>query len=197
MRWPRSSKRELDRAAAARPRAGKLPLLHRLTRTEYQNAVRDLLALEALPKEMDYSMLLPADNSNSGFDNIADLLFVSPTAMESYLGAAEKISRLAIGDPALPEIVNILRCPTKRPQTGRAEGLPVGTRGGLAIRSHFPLDGEYLITGGALGTSAGEQNLEITVDGERAQLCGCRSGSARRGSADAEERRLEYHEFRP
>ena len=58
--------------------------------------------LDALPKEMDYSLLLPPDNSNSGFDNIADLLFISPTAMESYLGAAEKISRLAMGDPGFP-----------------------------------------------------------------------------------------------
>src|SRR5579864_5291858 len=81
---------ELDRAAAAKPNAGKLPLLHRLSRTEYQNAVRDLLALGPLPKEMDYALLLPQDNASSGFDNLADLLFISPTAMESYLGAAEK-----------------------------------------------------------------------------------------------------------
>ena len=91
---------ELDRAAAAKPNPGKLPLLHRLSRTEYQNAIRDLLALDALPKEMDYSLLLPPDNSSSGFDNIADLLFVSPTTMERYLDAARKISRLAVGDPS-------------------------------------------------------------------------------------------------
>src|SRR5688572_5333551 len=84
--------RELDRAAASKPNAGTVPPLHRLTRTEYQNAVRDLLALEHLPKELDYSFLLPADNTGSGFDNVADLLFISPTAMESYLNAAEKIS---------------------------------------------------------------------------------------------------------
>src|SRR5262245_40149086 len=70
----------LDGAAAARPHPGKVPLLRRLTRTEYQNAIRDLLALDALPKDMEYSMLLPPDNAMSGFDNIADLLFVSPTA---------------------------------------------------------------------------------------------------------------------
>src|SRR5262249_36194700 len=69
---------ELDRAIAAKPNPGTLPLLHRLSRTEYQNAVRDLLALDALPKEMDISLLLPADNVSSGFDTIADLLFVSP-----------------------------------------------------------------------------------------------------------------------
>ena len=93
---------ELDRAAAAKPNPGKLPLLHRLSRTEYQNAVRDLLALDALPKEMDYSLLLPPDNASSGFDNIADLLFVSPTAMESYLDAAEKISRAGGGRSIAP-----------------------------------------------------------------------------------------------
>ncbi len=136
---------ELDRAAAAKPNPGKLPLLHRLSRTEYQNAVRDLLAVEALPKEMDYSLLLPPDNSNSGFDNLADLLFVSPTAMESYLGAAEKISRLAVGDPAAPLMVNIYRVPDEQPQTVRVDGLPFGTRGGLAVRSYFPADGEYRI----------------------------------------------------
>ena len=81
---------ELDRAAAAKPNPGKLPLLHRLSRTEYQNVIRDLLALDALPKEMDYSLLLPADNASSGFDNLADLLFVSPTTMERYLDAARK-----------------------------------------------------------------------------------------------------------
>src|SRR5258706_3138396 len=134
---------ELDRAAAAKPNPGKLPLLHRLSRTEYQNAVRDLLAVEALPKEMDFSLLLPPDNSNSGFDNLADLLFVSPTAMESYLGAAEKISRLAVGDPAAPPMVNIYRVPDEQPQNVRVDGLPFGTRGGLAVRSYFPAACEY------------------------------------------------------
>jgi hypothetical protein len=112
---------ELDHAAAAKPNPGRLPLLHRLSRTEYQNAIRDLLALDALPKEMDYSLLLPPDNSSSGFDNIADLLFVSPTALESYLGAARKISRLAVGDPAMPLMVNIYRLPTEKPQDGRVD----------------------------------------------------------------------------
>ena len=69
---------ELDRAAAAKPNPGELPNLHRLTRTEYRNAIRDLLALDNLPKEMDFTLLLPADNSASGFDNIADLLYMSP-----------------------------------------------------------------------------------------------------------------------
>ena len=161
---------EIDRAAAAHLNAGRLPLLHRLSRSEYANAVRDLLALDALPKEMDYSLLLPPDNKSSGFDNIADLMFTSPSAMESYLGAAEKISRLAIGDAAHPVMVNIHRMPDEQPQDARMDGLPVGTRGGMAIRSTFPLDGEYGIKVSLLGASAERQQLEITVDGERVQL---------------------------
>ncbi len=162
---------ELDRAAAAKPNPGKLPLLHRLSRTEYQNAIRDLLGLQSLPKEMDYSLLLPQDNAMSGFDNIAELLFVSPTAMESYLGAAEKISRLAVGDPSAPVMVNTYRMPDEEPQTARVDdALPYGTRGGLAIKSDFPLDGEYAFKVTFAGTSNDEQKLEITVDGERARL---------------------------
>jgi hypothetical protein len=137
---------ELDRAAAANPNVGQLPLLRRLTRTEYQNAVRDLLRLDALPKEMDYSILLPADSATSGFDNIADLLFVSPATLERYLEAARKISRLAAGDTTAPVMVNIHQMPSELPQDVRVEDLPVGTRGGLAIRSYFPVDGEYVWT---------------------------------------------------
>jgi hypothetical protein len=161
----------LDRAAALTPNPGKLPLLHRLTRTEYQNAVRDLLALDAMPKEMDYAMMLPQDNAMSGFDNLADLLFVSPTAMESYLGAAEKISRLAVGDPSAPVMFNTYRLPDEQPQTQRTdESLPDGTRGGLAIKSEFPLDGDYPFKVTFAGSSDAEQKLEISVDGERVRL---------------------------
>jgi Protein of unknown function (DUF1592)/Protein of unknown function (DUF1588)/Protein of unknown function (DUF1585)/Protein of unknown function (DUF1587)/Protein of unknown function (DUF1595)/Cytochrome C oxidase, cbb3-type, subunit III len=176
---------ELDRAAAGKPSAGKLPPLHRLSRTEYQNAVRDLLALGPLPKEMDFSLLLPQDNTSSGFDNLADLLFISPTAMESYLDAAEKISRLAIGDPAIPEMVNIYRMPDEEQQTSRVEELPFGTRGGLAIHSEFPLDGQYVVKVALVGASPEEQKLEITVDGERVQLATIASGSGRGGRGGA------------
>jgi len=172
---------ELDRAAAVAPRAGKLPPLHRLSRTEYENAVRDLLALGPLPKEMDYSLLLPPDNANSGFDNIADLLFIAPTAMESYLDAAEKISRLAVGDPDTPEMVNSYRLSDQQGQTVRADGLPVGTRGGMMVLSEFPLDGAYLIRVELAGASDTEQKLEITVDGERVQLAPVASSQGRGG----------------
>src|SRR5205823_5864753 len=98
---------QLDRAAAARPNPGRLPSLHRLTKSEYRNVVRDLLALDDLPREIDLSVLLPDDTAAGGFDNVADALFVSPTLLDSYLNAARKISRVAIGDPAAPETVGI------------------------------------------------------------------------------------------
>lgn len=154
----------LDRAATARPNAGQLPLLRRLTRTEYQNAIRDLLALDSLPKEMDYAMLLPADSATSGFDNIADLLFVSPATMERYLEAARKISRLAMGDPTAPVLVNIHQMSDELSQDARVEELPMGTRGGLAIRSHFPVDGEYLVEVELTGSRSADQQLEIAID---------------------------------
>jgi mono/diheme cytochrome c family protein len=161
---------ELDHAAAAKPNPGDLPNLHRLTRTEYSNAIRDLLAVNDLPKEMDYTLLLPADNGSSGFDNIADLLYVSPATMERYLDASTKISRLAVGDPAMPLMVNIHRLPLEGPQDVQALDLPFGTRGGTAIRSYFPLDGEYEFQVELAGAARDPHQLEVTVDGERKEL---------------------------
>jgi mono/diheme cytochrome c family protein len=161
----------LDRAAAARPQVGKLPIAHRLSRTEYRNAVRDLFALNDLPKELSIDYLLPADNISSGFDTIADLLFVSPSAMERYLDAAQKISRMAIGDTTMPVLVNIHPLDPEQPQDERVEDLPFGTRGGLAVRSDFPVDGTYLVKVELAGGAPREpQQLEITVDGERVKL---------------------------
>jgi mono/diheme cytochrome c family protein len=168
---------ELDRSASAKPNPGALPLLHRLSGTEYQNAVRDLLALDALPKEMDYSLLLPPDNSSSGFDNIADLLFVSPTTMEGYLNAARKISRLALGDPSMPAMVSIYRLPAEQPQDERVDELPFGTRGGLAVRSDFPADGDYVVKLDLAGQPRGKQEIEVSVDGERLQLVSVGDGA--------------------
>ena len=160
----------LDRSAAQHVDPGKLPLLHRLSRTEYENAIRDLLALDALPKEMDYSLLLPPDNASSGFDNIADLLFVSPTAMEAYLEAARKISRLAIGDPTMPVMVNTYRLSGEHTQDIHVQGLPFGTRGGLGVRTDVPLDGDYVFKIELAGAPREPDQLEITVDGARAQM---------------------------
>ncbi|HEY8518880.1 MAG TPA: DUF1592 domain-containing protein [Gammaproteobacteria bacterium] len=159
--------RELDAAAAAAPNAGSLPPLIRLTRTEYANAIRDLLALEHLPAEMDYDVLLPPDNASSGFDNIADLLFMSPVVMERYLGAARKISRLAVGDPRMPQMVNIHRLPLELPQDEAVEGLPFGTRGGLLVHDYFPLDAEYVFRIEMERPAPEPQEIEVTVDGAR------------------------------
>jgi mono/diheme cytochrome c family protein len=180
---------ELDRAAAAKPNPGTLPLLHRLTRTEYQNAIRDLLAVDALPKEMDYSLLLPADNASSGFDNISDLLFVSPTSMERYLDAAAKISRLAIGDPSTPEMVNIFRLPDELTQDARLDELPFGTRGGVAVRSDFPVDGEYAVKVEFANSSRDLNQLLITDDGMRV-LVEALGGQAGRGAEKTREFRI-------
>ena len=160
----------LDRASAANPNPGRLGTFHRLTRTEYANVIRDLLALDTLPRELDIATLLPADNASTGFDNLADLLFVSPTALDGYIAAARKLSRLAVGDPAIPVIVDRYQIPPDLPQNVQMEGAPVGTRGGIVIRSTFPVDGEYQVRIEFAGTAREPHQLELTVDGVRAEL---------------------------
>ncbi len=129
--------------------------------------IRDLLAIENLPQEMDYSVLLPADNSSSGFDNIADLLYISPAVMERYLDSARKISRLAVGDPKAPVMVNIHTVGVQHPQDAQVEELPMGTRGGVAIRSYFPLDATYEFKIDTAGQGRDAYTIELSVDGER------------------------------
>ncbi|MGH9256123.1 MAG: DUF1592 domain-containing protein [Vicinamibacterales bacterium] len=159
----------LDRVAAARPNPGRLPAFHRLTRTEYRNAIRDLLALEDLPKALDLASLLPADNSSTGFDNLADLLFVSSTQLEQYLSAAQKISRLAIGDPTI-EILDTYRMSSEHSQDSHVEALPIGTRGGTAIRTFLPVDGDYTIHIELTAPPRAPEQLEVTVDGNRERV---------------------------
>jgi mono/diheme cytochrome c family protein len=159
----------LDRVAAVRPDPGPQPAVRRLTRTEYGNAVRDLLALDALPKELDLVSLLPADNT-VGFDNVAELLFVTPTLLEAYITAARKISRIALGDPAQPVMVDTYPLPLEMPQDDRLDGFPLGTRGGIAIRRYFPLDGEYEIAVELTRRGRDSEQLEIALDGERVEL---------------------------
>ena len=130
----------LDRAAQAVPNPGWPAQIHRLNRAEYANAVRDLLGLE-----VDGRALLPADDSGYGFDNIGDVLTVSPGLMARYLSAAAKISRRAVGDPTLRPGTTLYKTSPLLLQEGRMnEDLPFGSRGGLAVRHHFPLDGDYL-----------------------------------------------------
>ena len=152
----------LDRAAEAAPDPGR-PALQRLNRAEYVNAVRDLLALE-----VDGQALLPADESGYGFDNIGDVLTVSPGLLDRYLLAAAKISRQAVGDPTLRPTTALYRTSPLLAQDGRvSEDLPFGSRGGLAVRHHFPLDAEYVIRVALRGRSRAGHALEIRLDRER------------------------------
>jgi hypothetical protein len=158
---------ELDTAAAADPQPGDVPAFRRLTRTEYRNAIRDLLALDGLPAELDFELLLPADNAASGFDNIADLLFISPVVMERYIAAAQKISRLAVGDLRAPVMVNIHQLSEQLPQDERIDGLSFGTRGGLGVRTYLPLDAEYAFEVETAAPVPEPHELEVSVDGVR------------------------------
>jgi mono/diheme cytochrome c family protein len=128
---------QLDRAAEGHGSAGA-PGLRRLTRTEYANVIRDLLALE-----VEVASLLPADHNSHGFDNMGDALGVSPALIEGYLSAAMKVSRLAVGDRKMQPSRVEYRAPGGLRQSSHIEGLPLGTRGGLLIEHTFPLDGEY------------------------------------------------------
>jgi len=131
----------LDRAAASHPNPGR-PAVHRLNRAEYANAIRDLLAVE-----IDAASLLPADDAGHGFDNIADMLSVSPLLVERYLFAARRITRLALGDPDVRAFTENYDVSRHLVQGDRmSEDLPLGSRGGIAIHHTFPLDGEYTLT---------------------------------------------------
>ncbi len=147
------------------------PGLHRLNRTEYTNAIRDLLALN-----IDAATFLPSDDSSHGFDNMAGTLTTSPALMEAYLSAAGKISRLAIGTETAPTLA-VFDAPHDTCQNEYVEGLPFGTRGGMLIEHEFPADGDYIFTvkgmtgyfTAVLGNVKGEK-LEVTVDGKRVYL---------------------------
>jgi len=157
---------ELDRAASASLKPGRTEALHRLSRTEYQNVIRDLLGLN-----VNVSDLLPADDTSYGFDNIAGVLGISPTSMERYLAAARKISRLAIGSPVPSATAETFRIPSDLDQDRHIAGLPFGTRGGTFIDYNFPEDAEYAISvlpDGPLYIE--EHQLEVTLDGERVEL---------------------------
>ena len=170
--FAKSIEDSIDHFAASNPNPGRAPL-HRMNRVEYANAIRDLLALE-----VDSSTLLPADDSSHGFDNIADVLGVSPSLLERYVSAAAKISRLAVGerDAAPAQVTYTVKGDLSQNQT--LEGQPLGTRGGTTIRHNFPVDGEYLIKlsllklsfGQVFGEGAEGEELEVTLNGERVKL---------------------------
>ena len=162
----------IDRAAMAKPNPGTTAL-HRLNRTEYGNVIRDLLGID-----VDASTMLPADDSVEGFDNIADVLGTSPALIERYIGAASKISRLAIGDTTMGPVSVTYKVRGDLSQDCHIEGLPLGTRGGMMIRHNFPVDGEYLFKfsllrvnfGPQYGSAAKDEQIEMSVNGERVLL---------------------------
>ena len=127
----------LDRAAAEHPHPGRTDTLRRLTRAEYQNAIRDLLSVE-----IDAAALLPADEASHGFDNVT-VANLSPTLLDRYVTAAQKISRLAVGSAQRAPGGDTIRVKPDITQEERADGLPLGTRGGTSIRYTFPRDGDY------------------------------------------------------
>ncbi|HVQ63545.1 MAG TPA: DUF1592 domain-containing protein, partial [Terriglobia bacterium] len=172
------------------------PGVHRLNRTEYANAIKDLLDLN-----IDPSQYLPSDDSTRGFDNIASALTVSSTLVDSWISAAGKISRIAIGDPATPSL-KVYRAPEDLTQNYAVPGLPLGTRGGMLLTHIFPSDGEYTLlvesvfgdnmAGGNFGSVPCEK-IEVLLDKERLQLidwaagrggggnCGGQGGAQRGG----------------
>ena len=165
---------EIDRAAAADPNPGR-PVLHRLNRTEYANAVRDLLGLD-----VNVESLLPPDDMSQGYDNMSDVLTVSPALLAGYLSAAGKISRLAVGDPEATPLVETYLVPQAVSQLRHLPRTPFGTRGGTVVTHNFPADGEYIFRlsfyyssiGPVFGDNIpaeGEQ-IEIAVNGERVAL---------------------------
>jgi len=155
----------IDSAALANPDPGHSSL-HRLNRTEYGAAVRDLLGLQ-----VDINEYLPADDEGYGFDNIADVLRTSPSLLEQYLSASRKITELAVGDTRLDPISRVYKTPPDQPQQ-HIPGLPLGTRGGILIDHNFPVDGEYqfnnYLTRNIVGYMTGLEwphTFEISIDG--------------------------------
>ena len=154
------------------------PVLRRLNRAEYANAIRDLLGLT-----IDVSDLLPPDDAAFGFDNIGDLLGVSPALLERYLAAADRVSALAVGDVATPLGARTYIVAGDQSQNLHREGLPLGTIGGVAVTHNFPLDAEYefqleLVRNNLEGIRGlhHSHQVEIAIDGQRIMLEGIGAG---------------------
>jgi len=161
----------LDESARTNPNPGR-PALHRLNRTEYANAIHDLLDLD-----VDPTTLLPPDDSAYGFDNVADVLGVSATLMEQYVSAAGKVSSLAVGDPDVSPAAEVYTIPQDASQDRHVEGLPFGTVGGILATPTIQVGGEYELSAKFFRTNLGvlrgleyEHQLEYAVDGVRVHL---------------------------
>ena len=177
---PRPTERDFDAAiaflgssldATKSPNPGRTETFRRLNRTEYQNTIRDLLGLE-----VDITSLLPADESSHGFDNVT-VANLSPTLLNRYISAGQKISRLAVGSAPRVSGGEIVRIRPDITQDAHIDGLPIGTRGGILIRYHFPQDGEYEIQvhlmrdrNEAIESLSEPHELEVVIDRERVEL---------------------------
>ncbi len=162
----------LDRAALARPNPGR-PAMHRLNRVEYVNAVRDVLGVD-----IDGPALLPPDDAGFGFDNIGDVLTVTPSLLERYLLAAKKIARVAVADQTIRATGQRYSLPFSLVQDTRmGDAFPFGTRGGISVPHTFPVDGEYAVTvevqrhslglGGRVRGMNDRNLIDVLLDGER------------------------------
>jgi hypothetical protein len=157
----------LDASAATAPNPGRVAL-HRMNRTEYANAIADLLALD-----VDVKALLPKDDESDGFDNVANVLKVSPSFLEQYIGAARVISEMAVGDPTAKRDSRVYYAEPGINQNFHVAGMPLGTRGGMLVEHFFPADGEYEIDLGGLARARYVEGLEyrhrliVTLDGHK------------------------------
>ncbi len=162
----------MDRAAGSQPAPGWRPF-QRLNRAEYARAVRDLLDVD-----VDATAYLPPDTISRGFDNVADAQSFSPTLMEGYLRAASRVAALAVGDAGATAAEAAYRLPKTHSQLARAEGAPLGTRGGLSVMHTFPADGDYVFRmeffaeplGILFGSTNPGEQIEVSIDGARAAL---------------------------
>jgi hypothetical protein len=162
----------IDAVAAGRPAPGWRPF-QRLNRAEYASAVRDLLALD-----IDASAMLPPDTISNGFDNVADAQTFSPALMDGYLRAASKVTALALGDPDASPSEASYKLPKTASQLRRANGAPIGTRGGVSVVHTFPADGEYVFRmemfaeplGLLFGSTAKDEQIDVSVDGARVAI---------------------------
>ena len=162
----------MDARAAMQPDPGWRPF-QRLNRSEYTRAVRDLVA-----QDVDVAAFLPPDTVSGGFDNVADVQTFSPALMDGYLRAASRIAALAIGDPSSTPSQATFKLPKTASQLERAEGAPLGTRGGISVEHTFPADGDYVFSldffaeplGFLFGNTAAGEKIEVSVDGARVAL---------------------------
>src|SRR6516162_736136 len=157
----------LDQAAAAHPNPGRVGM-HRMNRAEYANVIEDLLGVR-----VDASALLPKDDIANGFDNIANVLKVSPSFLDQYISAARFVTNQAIGNPAPKTASTVFRAQRSIDQSAHIDGLPLGTRGGMLVDHLFPADGEYKFNINGIAGAGYVRGLEwehtviVTIDGNR------------------------------